>query len=67
MNYCTTRSWVNVRSMSKKNVRPIKNIKPEQSKDDKSSKSLPEEIGGRKGPEPSRYGDWEKGGRAIDF
>ncbi|MCK9487891.1 MAG: DUF1674 domain-containing protein [Xanthomonadales bacterium] len=26
-----------------------------------------EEIGGRKGPEPTRYGDWEKNGRCIDF
>ncbi|TBR10201.1 MAG: DUF1674 domain-containing protein [Lysobacter sp.] len=25
------------------------------------------EIGGRPGPEPTRYGDWEKGGRCIDF
>ena len=25
------------------------------------------EIGGRKGPEPTRYGDWEKSGRCIDF
>lgn len=25
------------------------------------------EVGGRKGPEPTRFGDWEKGGRAIDF
>ena len=25
------------------------------------------EIGGRKGLDPIRYGDWEKGGRAIDF
>tara|TARA_B100001564_G_scaffold266474_1_gene228055 strand:+ start:45 stop:185 length:141 start_codon:yes stop_codon:yes gene_type:complete len=25
------------------------------------------EIGGRKGPDPSRYGDWEKNGRCIDF
>lgn len=25
------------------------------------------EIGGRRGPEPTRYGDWEKGGRCIDF
>ncbi len=28
---------------------------------------LPKEIGGRDGPEPTRYGDWEKDGRAIDF
>lgn len=25
------------------------------------------EIGGRDGPDPVRYGDWEKGGRCIDF
>jgi len=25
------------------------------------------EIGGRKGPDPARYGDWEKQGRCIDF
>lgn len=27
----------------------------------------PREIGGPKGPEPTRYGDWEKQGRCIDF
>ena len=25
------------------------------------------EVGGRRGPEPTRYGDWEKNGRCIDF
>ncbi|MDX1517124.1 MAG: DUF1674 domain-containing protein [Woeseiaceae bacterium] len=25
------------------------------------------EIGGRRGPDPTRYGDWEKNGRCIDF
>lgn len=25
------------------------------------------EIGGRGGPEPTRFGDWEKNGRCIDF
>ena len=28
---------------------------------------LPPEVGGRDGPEPVRYGDWEKRGLAIDF
>jgi hypothetical protein len=28
---------------------------------------LPSELGGRDGPEPVRYGDWEKKGLAIDF
>ncbi len=27
----------------------------------------PKEIGGRDGPEPTRFGDWEKNGRCIDF
>jgi hypothetical protein len=27
----------------------------------------PPELGGRDGPEPVRYGDWEKKGLAIDF
>lgn len=26
-----------------------------------------EELGGPKGPEPTRYGDWEVGGRCSDF
>jgi hypothetical protein len=28
---------------------------------------LPKELGGREGPEPVRYGDWEKKGIAVDF
>ena len=28
---------------------------------------LPFEVGGRDGPEPTRFGDWEKAGRCIDF
>jgi hypothetical protein len=27
----------------------------------------PREVGGRQGPEPTRYGDWEVRGRCIDF
>jgi hypothetical protein len=27
----------------------------------------PAEYGGPKGKEPTRYGDWEKNGRCIDF
>jgi hypothetical protein len=32
-----------------------------------SVEKAPREIGGREGPEPTRYGDWEKNGRCIDF
>lgn len=40
--------------------------------DDKATQATtgderPKEIGGRKGPDPTRYGDWEKNGRCIDF
>lgn len=28
---------------------------------------LPPELGGRDGPEPTRYGDWEKDGILSDF
>jgi hypothetical protein len=27
----------------------------------------PREVGGPKGPEPTRYGDWEQKGRCTDF
>lgn len=29
--------------------------------------STSRELGGREGPDPVRYGDWEKGGFASDF
>ena len=29
--------------------------------------ALPPEEGGRDGPEPTRFGDWEKKGVAVDF
>ncbi|HYL71752.1 MAG TPA: DUF1674 domain-containing protein [Candidatus Dormibacteraeota bacterium] len=29
--------------------------------------ATPREIGGRGGLDPTRYGDWEKNGRCIDF
>ncbi|HUG98567.1 MAG TPA: DUF1674 domain-containing protein [Gammaproteobacteria bacterium] len=32
-----------------------------------SGSRVPKETGGRPGPDPVRYGDWEKNGRCIDF
>jgi hypothetical protein len=32
-----------------------------------SAQPRPREIGGPAGPEPTRFGDWEKKGRCIDF
>ena len=36
-------------------------------KADEDARARPKELGGRKGPEPVRYGDWEKNGIAVDF
>jgi len=43
---------------SKKNDKPAAAESPAEQ---------PVEIGGPKGPEPTRYGDWEKAGRCSDF
>lgn len=32
-----------------------------------SAGDAPRELGGRDGPEPVRFGDWEKKGIAVDF
>ncbi len=32
-----------------------------------TSPDLPSELGGRDGPEPTRFGDWEKKGITSDF
>jgi hypothetical protein len=32
-----------------------------------TSPPRPKEIGGPTGPEPTRYGDWERNGRVSDF
>lgn len=29
--------------------------------------SMPKEVGGPAGPEPTRFGDWERKGRVSDF
>lgn len=47
---------------------------PRQARDDdpppqpiRGPQQPPGEVDGPKGPEPTRFGDWEKGGRCIDF
>jgi len=34
---------------------------------DSGNRESPKEIGGRAGPEPTRYGDWENKGICSDF
>lgn len=38
-----------------------------RAKAEAEAKPLPKELGGRDGPDPARFGDWEKKGIAIDF
>jgi hypothetical protein len=42
---------------------------PEHPEDEpaRGAESREKEIGGPRGKEPTRYGDWEKNGRCIDF
>ena len=44
--------------------RPVESTKAKPSGD---SGSRPKEIGGPSGPEPTRYGDWERKGICVDF
>jgi hypothetical protein len=46
-----------LRALNESNLRREKALK----------NTLPKELGGRDGPEPVRFGDWEKKGIAIDF
>ena len=36
-------------------------------REQEDKKQLPPELGGPKGPEPTRYGDWERKGIVSDF
>lgn len=52
--------------MEKEKVVPGDNKKKSPLKDEKAE-NTPKEIGGREGPDPVRYGDWENNGIASDF
>ncbi len=43
------------------------NSETEQPEVESNQDSRPAETGGPKGLEPTRYGDWERKGRCIDF
>lgn len=44
-----------------------KPVAPPQQPTESPKNSAIVEIGGPSGPEPTRYGDWERGGRCSDF
>jgi hypothetical protein len=49
----------------KQNQKEPKELPPEV--EQPAAATAPREVGGREGPEPTRYGDWELRGRCIDF
>ncbi|MDH5771602.1 MAG: DUF1674 domain-containing protein [Rhodospirillaceae bacterium] len=57
--------------MKEKPTTPKVNKRPENSAENVAVESAPpntpKEFGGPKGPEPTRYGDWEQKGRCTDF
>ena len=54
-----------VNNVSKAAIRALKEVKERNNK--KNKNLLQKEIGGRDGPEPTRFGDWEKKGIVSDF
>lgn len=42
-------------------------LRPDHGDASPASEKRPREIDGPAGPDPVRYGDWERGGRCIDF
>ena len=42
-------------------------VQPSVKSPTKKDPANPVEIGGPSGPEPTRYGDWERNGRCVDF
>lgn len=46
-------------------VEPVSNERP--ARRGKPDEPRPREVGGPAGPEPTRFGDWERRGRCIDF
>lgn len=49
------------------NATPLPGPTPAAEPAAKGPEQKPGEIGGPKGPEPTRYGDWEFKGRCTDF
>ncbi|MEM8541825.1 MAG: DUF1674 domain-containing protein [Pseudomonadota bacterium] len=47
--------------------RALKEAEERRAKLDAAKKTAAKEIGGRGGEDPTRFGDWEVDGKAIDF
>ena len=68
-NPAETRSLVdNEVELPSQRARPVQDAAPHPGSHSTPAPQVPlREIGGPSGPEPTRYGDWERKGRCIDF
>ncbi|MEL7029948.1 MAG: DUF1674 domain-containing protein [Pseudomonadota bacterium] len=55
------------RTLSPAAKRALAEAAARRAKAEQAAKAQPKEIDGPAGAEPTRYGDWEKNGRAYDF
>ena len=74
--YITCNASTRISAMDDATDRDLSQLPPEAQRalaeaEDRRKKAkaqdLPTELGGRDGPEPVRYGDWERKGIAVDF
>ena len=55
------------KKLSPQAERALQEAAARRAEHDAKAKAAPKEIGGPEGPEPTRYGDWEKKGLTSDF
>lgn len=48
-------------------IRALREAEARRTDAKQTASEQPKEIDGRDGPEPTRYGDWERKGTAVDF
>ena len=48
-------------------VRALQEAEARRKAAQEAADQMPKELGGRDGPEPVRFGDWERKGIAVDF
>lgn len=58
---------VNDNKASSKVPAPLSTVPETEARTAAANAGKTREIGGPKGLEPTRYGDWERGGKCVDF
>ena len=55
------------RALTPEAQRALAEAEARRRKSDTDAANKPVELGGQAGPDPTRFGDWEKGGIVSDF